>query len=78
MLQDALHKSGKFANESCDPVTVSRSEKPTVRRGRGKNAEYRQREYLTEEAGRRRWGQPQSDPRPAADPDGLPACATGE
>jgi integrase len=26
----------------------SRSEKPTVRGGRGKNAEYRQREYLTE------------------------------
>jgi type 1 fimbriae regulatory protein FimB/type 1 fimbriae regulatory protein FimE len=27
---------------------ASRSEKPTVRGGRGKNAEYRQREYLTE------------------------------
>jgi hypothetical protein len=26
----------------------SRSEKPTVRRGRAKNADYRQREYLTE------------------------------
>jgi integrase len=26
----------------------SKSEKPTVRGGRGKNAEYRQREYLTE------------------------------
>ena len=26
----------------------SQSEKPTVRGGRGKNADYRQREYLTE------------------------------
>ena len=29
-------------------LRASRSEKPTVRGGRGKNADYRQREYLTE------------------------------
>ena len=30
------------------PLRDSRSEKPTVRGGRAKNADYRQREYLTE------------------------------
>jgi type 1 fimbriae regulatory protein FimB/type 1 fimbriae regulatory protein FimE len=31
-----------------DQLRASQSEKPTVRRGRAKNADYRQREYLTE------------------------------
>jgi type 1 fimbriae regulatory protein FimE len=30
------------------PIRVSKSEKPTVRSGRAKNTDYRQREYLTE------------------------------
>ena len=60
----------------------SQSEKPTVRGGRAKNADYRQREYLTEgeidtPAGHCRQ-QPQPGPRSAADPHGLPACVAGQ
>jgi type 1 fimbriae regulatory protein FimB/type 1 fimbriae regulatory protein FimE len=39
---------GKFANESVIQLRPSKSEKSTVRGGRAKNADYRQREYLTE------------------------------
>jgi type 1 fimbriae regulatory protein FimB/type 1 fimbriae regulatory protein FimE len=45
-----IYSQGEFANEYGDPIKQrpSQSEKPTVRGGRAKNADYRQREYLTE------------------------------
>jgi hypothetical protein len=49
-----------------------------VRGGRAKNAEYRQREYLTEgEIDKLIAAEPQPDPRPAADPNGIPARLAG-
>ena len=59
----------------------SQAENPTVRGGRAKNADYRQREYLTEGEIATLLdtaGTAATDQGPAADPHGLPACVAGQ
>jgi integrase len=48
LCRQLILSKGEFANDTVVQLKPSQFEKPTVRGGRAKNADYRQREYMTE------------------------------